>query len=263
MRRAQQKLEEARRQDATEEQEAARRELERAKAELEQILRQLREEEIEQTLAMLEGRFRRMLEAQLKIYESTKRLDKIPADKHGREVEIQASKLSFEESKLAVEADKALLILVEEGSSVAFPETVQQMRDEMENVADRLATVKVGLITQTAEEEIIAALEDMIAALEQAQQDLVENRQQRQQPPQPVDPMDMPLVDKLAELKMIRALQVRVNTRTQRYARLLENGDDLVGQALDQDLRDALLQLAERQDRIYRVTHDLVIGKNR
>lgn len=213
---------------------------------------------------MLEGRFRRMLEAQLKIYESTKRLDKIAAADRDRQVDIQASKLGFDESKLAVDADKALLLLVEEGSSVAFPETVQQMRDEMQSVADRLAAVQVGVITQTAEEEIIASLEDMIAALQKAQQDLEDQKQNQQQQPQtPVNPDDMPLVDQIAELKMIRGLQIRINTRTKRYARLLEDIDDPVGTATDADLRRELLKLAERQERIYRVTRDIEIGKNR
>ena len=264
MRKAQQKLEEAKRDDAVKAQEEARRELEKAKEELEEILRQLREEEVEHALAMLEGRFRRMLESQLKIYESTKRLEKIAADDRGRQVDIQASKLGFDESKLAVDADKALLVLVEEGSSVAFPETVQQMRDEMRSVADRLAAVKVGLITQTAEEEIIAALEDMITALQQAQQDMEEKKQS--QPPQqstPINPEDMPLVDQIAELKMIRGLQIRINTRTKRYARLLVDIDDPVGATTDGDLRRELSKLAERQERIYRVTRDIEIGKNR
>ena len=132
-------MSESKQKDATAEQEKAREELEKAKAELEQILRQMREEEIERTLAMLEGRFRRMLESELKIYESTKRLDKIPAAQRTRDIDIQASKLGFEQGKLAVDADKALLVLREEGSSVAFPETVEMMRDDMQQVADRLS----------------------------------------------------------------------------------------------------------------------------
>jgi hypothetical protein len=62
---------------------------------------------------------------------------------------------------------------------------------------------------------------------------------------------------------MIKALQLRVNTRTQRYSRLLSNADDPTGQATDQELRDALGKLAEKQERIYRITRDLVLGKNR
>ena len=57
-------------------QEAAIRELEQAKAELEEILRQLREEELERMLAMLEARFRKMLQAEIEVYEGTKRVDR-------------------------------------------------------------------------------------------------------------------------------------------------------------------------------------------
>jgi hypothetical protein len=67
----------------------------------------------------------------------------------------------------------------------------------------------------------------------------------------------------LAELRMVRALQMRVNTRTQRYARLLDDMDDPVGQATERDLVDALGKLAERQERIHQITRGLVLGKNR
>ena len=263
MREAQKRLEEAKRDDAVAEQEKARHELEKAKAELEEILRQLREEEVGRTLALLEGRFRRMLEKQLEIYESTKRLDKIAVAERSRQVDIQAGKLGFEEMKLAVEADKALLLLHEEGSSVAFPETVEMMRDDMQQVADRLSATKIGALTQGTEEEIIAALEEMIAALQQAQQDMEEKKQQEQQQGKPMKPGEEPLVDKIAELKMIRALQMRVNTRTKRYAGLLTNSDDVVGQADDEELREALVKLGVRQDRIHEVTRDIVVGKNK
>jgi len=62
---------------------------------------------------------------------------------------------------------------------------------------------------------------------------------------------------------MIRALQMRVNMRTQRYARLLDDIEDPVGQATDRDLREALTKLAERQETIYRLTRDIVLGKNK
>jgi hypothetical protein len=135
MREAQRRLEEAKRKDAVEEQEKAREELEAAKAELEKILRQLREEEIERMLAMLEGRFRKMLEIQIRIYEDTIRLDRVPEDEKDVRVPIPAGKLATEERKLVVEADKALNLLLEEGSSIAFPETVSQMRDDMQQVS--------------------------------------------------------------------------------------------------------------------------------
>ena len=261
MREAKQRLEEAKRKDALAEQEKAKEELEKAKAELERILRQLREEEVERMLALLEGRFRKMLEVQIRIYEDTIRLDRVPEEERQLKVPIPAAKLASDERKQVIDAGKALNLLIEEGSSIAFPETVEQMRDDMQQVADRLDEAKVGGITQGIEEDIIAALEEMIEALQKAQQDMEE--QKNQQKPQPMQPQDMPLVDGLAELKMIRALQMRVNTRTKRYSRLLDDADDPTGQATDQDLLEALAKLADRQQRIYQITRDLVLGKNR
>ena len=62
---------------------------------------------------------------------------------------------------------------------------------------------------------------------------------------------------------MIRALQVRVNVRTDRYARLLDDTQDPVGQALTNDLREAIGRLGEREASIQRITRDIVLGKNR
>jgi hypothetical protein len=261
MRAARERLDEAKRVEAVAEQEQAQRLLEQAKAELEEILRQLREEEIERVLAMLEGRFRKMLEMQLKVYDGTVQLDKMPSTERTRQFSIQAGKLGLEQRKIVLEVDKALALLREEGSSVAFPEAVQQMRSDMDQIAGRLSEEEVGLRTQGLEEDVISALEEMIEALQKAQRDA---EQRRTQPPPPTqgEPSDPPLVDQLAELKMIRALQMRVNNRTQRYAQLLEDMSDPVGQALDEDLIDSLRDLSQRQQRIHQVTSDIVVGRN-
>jgi hypothetical protein len=130
----------------------------------------------------------------------------------------------------------------------------------MEQVVDRLAAAKADKLTLGIEEDIIAALQDMIEALQKAQQDL--QQQQQQGPQQQMDPEDQPLVDKIAELKMIRALQDRVRKRTVRYAGLLDDEEDPVGEATDEELRTAIQKLAERQQSITRVTRDIVLGKN-
>ncbi len=257
---AQKKLEEAKRKESAEDQRAAREELEKAKAELEEILRQLREEEIARTLAMLEARFRKMLEMQLAVYESTRRLDQLPEDKRGEPFLVQSGKLSNDERKIAIEAQKALTLLQEEGSSVAFPATVEVMHEDMEQVAERLADAKVDDITIGIEEDIIAALEELIEALQKAQQDLEQQQQQQQQQPQD---QEQPLVDQIAELKMIKALQERVNKRTVRYSRLLNDDQDPVGQAESADLADALRNLGQRQQEVFRITRDIVLGKNK
>ncbi|MEX0977877.1 MAG: hypothetical protein WDZ48_03445 [Pirellulales bacterium] len=256
MQEAQKKLEEAKRSDAADKQAEALRELERAKAELEEILRQLREEEMSRTLAMLESRFRKMLEAQIEVYEGTKRLDKVPQQQRDRDDEIEAGRLSRKEGEIAVEADKALEVLREEGSAVAFPEAVTEIRDDMLTVRDHLAEAKVGEITQGVEQDIIAALEEMIAALQKAQKD-IENKNQQQPPNSDGGESETPLVDTLSELKMIRALQMRVNTRTKRYAEMTKT------EQVDQpELLEALKLLGEREQRIHKVTRDIVVGRN-
>ncbi len=261
MKDAQQKLAEALRKEAIQDQEDAARKLAEAKAELEEILRQLREEEIERSLALLESRFRKMLEMELQVYENTLRLYKIPAARRDRFVDIEAGKLSFQQRRIVVEADKCLALLREEGSSVAFPESVEQMRDDMEQVESRLGRAQIGRLTQGIEEDIIAALDEMVEALQQAQQDQEQRRSQQQQSmPAPSD--EQALVDQIAELKMLKAMQLRINKRTKSYSRLLDDDMDVAGQATDDELIEALQELAARELRLQEITHDIVVGKN-
>jgi hypothetical protein len=120
----------------------------------------------------------------------------------------------------------------------------------------RLGQAKVDQVTQGIEEEILAGLDEMIASLQQAQRD---KQDAKPRPGQPGEPQEPPLVDRLAELKMLRSLQLRVNMRTQRYSKLI-GGD--AGQSDVPELLDALQRLAEREERIYRATRDIVLGKN-
>ena len=257
MREAEEKLKEAQREGAVDKQEEAIRELEQAKAELEEILRQLREEEIGRMLALLETRFRKMLQMQREVYEGTVRLDKVPRADRAHSHDIEAGRLSGQEADIVLEADKALMLMREDGTAVALPEAVEQMRDDMEQVVQRLSRSLVDPMTQGIEEDILAALEEMIEAVKKAQQEL-EEKQQQQGPPPQGEPQDPPLVDILAELKMVRALQMRVNRRTDRYSKLVEGE-----QATSDDVIRALKQLADRQDRIYRITRDLERKRNR
>ena len=261
MEHAQKKLRNGRRDEATMEQQKAQQELRKALAELEEILRQMREEEAERMLAMLESRFRKMLQMQLKVYEQTQQLDDTPTQKRDFELDIQAGQLGFQQRKIVVEADRTLTLLQDEGSSIAFPEVVGQARDDMQQVAERLAVSKIGPVTQGIQQDIIAALEEMIAALQLEQK----QRDQQQQPlpsPSGKPNSEQALVDTIAELRMIRSMENRIYQRTKRYAKLLTNADDPAGQADDPELSSALRQLGQRQQRIRQITRDIVLGKN-
>lgn len=252
MEQARKKLDDAQRKGAADRQQQAIKELEQAKAELERVLRQLREEELERTLTQLAARFRKMLEMQTAVYDGTVRLDHVPQVERNHDHEIESARLSREESQIVHEVEKALSLLHEEGSSVAFPEAVEQMRDDMKQVAERLAAIKVDKLTQGLEEDIIAALEETVAALDKAIKDLEKKRTPPGRQPAAGQPGEMPLVDKLAELKMIRSLQMRINKRTQRYGEMIKGE-----QAETPDLLQSLQGLSERQQRVYRATADL------
>lgn len=256
MEEAQKRLDEAKRKQAFEEQEKALQELEQAKAELEEILRQLREEEIQRLLAALEARFRQILKMERLIYARTVELEGTTRKDRPQEHALESSRLGIKQGQIVLEVDKALLLLKEDGTSIALPEAVRELRDDMQETSDRLGGAKTGEITQQIEQDILAALEEILEALKKAREDS-EQRQQDAEDGQSGMPADPPLVEKLAELKMIRALQLRVNRRTDRYAKLIE-----AERTNDPDLLDALRNLAERQERIFRITRDIEMGKN-
>ncbi|MCH2597362.1 MAG: hypothetical protein MKZ95_16430, partial [Pirellulales bacterium] len=255
MQQAQEKLEKAKREQALEKQEQALRELADAKAELERILRQLREEEKERMLVLLEARFRKMLDEQVAVYEQTKSLAASEVDVPAHELEIASGRLRRQEESIGRDADRALVLLHEDGTSVAFPIAMEQSREDMVTVAQRLGNVKLGLLTQGLEEDIIEALEETLTALKQALKELRDSSSQGKQSPGQQD--EKSLVDQLAELRMIRALQNRVNRRTSRYGKLLGER-----QAMEVELREALNALARRQAHIFNATRDLESGRN-
>jgi hypothetical protein len=172
------------------------------------------------------------------------------------ELEIASASLGRKEVQIVNEADRALVLLREDGTSVAFPEALQQAREDMQSVAERLRSVKPDKITQGLEEDIIATLEETLAALQQALKELREQKGSQQGGGG--EPGEQALVDQLAELRMIRALQNRVNDRTEFYDKII-----LEDRTFEPELREALDGLAERQEQIFEATRDLDQGTNR
>jgi hypothetical protein len=128
----------------------------------------------------------------------------------------------------------------------------------MVNVQRRLEIADVAQMTQNIERDIIASLEEMVEALKKARQ---ENQDGPPPPPKdgpPPPPQDQKLLDQIAELKMIRSLQVRVNERTKTYGRSIQGE-----QAADPIIQRELNNLAERQERIYDITRRIAKGDNK
>ena len=241
-------------------QDEAIRKLAEARAQLEKILRQLRQEEQQIILASLEARFAKMLVMQLQIHVDTVALSKTPTNAWTVKHFGRARELSVEEATIADEAAKALKLLKEEGSSVAFPQGVEQVRDDMLTISTRLSGNEVGTFTQSVERDVIESLEEMVTALqneiEKRQKQDENRRQQRGQRGQGEE--EKQLVQDLAELKMLRSLQFRVNRRTKEIG-LLVKGEQANNEKLLQDLS----KLAHRQAEIQDATYIIATGRNR
>ena len=256
MRRAEEGIEKAKRRDARQEQEKAIEELETARAELEEILRQMREQEVERLLVQLETRLRAMLRAEKAVLAAAEKIAAEPTAGRERERELEAARLGREQSAIGAEAAKALTLVRDDGSAVAIPEALEQVRDDATQAAARLGRGDVGGTTRGIVQDIVSSLEEMVAALEKAQRE--EQQQQKGSAGgRPAEPGEQPLVDKLSELKMIRSLQMRVNTRTRRFSQVLGEGAE---QAEEPELLDAVRRLSDRQRKIERAAHDIVTG---
>ena len=201
-----------------------------------------------------------MLKMQIEVKSATEsiftQIQKHP-EKKAQPVDFQNSqKQEDKEAEIIGEADKAIQLLQNEGSAVAFPAVFEEVRKDMFRVKERLHDANVGEDTQFIEKEIIASLEHMRDALKKAQQEL--GKQPPGPPGQPNgDPQLQKLLDEIAELKMIRQLQVQVNSRTKRY------GDKAPGeQADDPQIRKELRDLGDRQEKIETMVNNMATKKN-
>lgn len=246
--------------NASDKQDKAIAELMKAKEKLEEILRQLREEERELVLAQLEARFRDMLQKQETVNNATLAIHAVPVDQRTDRHRNRSVELARNEEEISVLAAKSLTLLKEEGSSVAFPEAVEQIREDMLTVSRRLERVDVSEITQNIEQDIAEGLKEIIEALQKEIEKMKDKKQQQQQQQdqqQQQQQQQQGLVNKLAELKMLRSLQYRVNRRTKQLGRLVDGE-----QALDLDIVSQLRQLSDRQSKVQKATYDLSTGKN-
>jgi hypothetical protein len=259
---AQGKIEEGKPKDALKNQADAIAKMEEAKKKLENLLRQMREEEIERVLAALQARCEKMLMMQIQVLGGTEETDRAilkNADKKpNRDNKLASLKLSDTEKEIIQEANKCIQILESEGSAVAFPEVFQQLRSDMMHVQKRLDVADVFATTQDIENDIIDTLKEMIKALEKARQDNQSDPGKGGPPGKSGKPADPKLLELIQELKMVRSLQKRVNDRTEVYGKRYPGE-----QAADPQIVRELRSLADRQQRIQEIVRRIANGDNK
>jgi hypothetical protein len=233
-----------------------------AREELEKRLKQLREQELERILANLEARVNKMLQMQIEVKGQTESIYAIVQkhpEKKAQPVDFQnAQKQEDKEAEIIGEADKAIQLLISEGSAVAFPAVFEEVRKDMARVKERLHDANVGEDTQSIEQDIIEALTHMRDALKKAQQELGKSPPPPPGSSPPSEPQLQKLLDQIAELKMIRELQKQVNGRTKRYGEKTPEAE----QTDDKQIKKELKDLSDRQERIETMVNNLVTKKN-
>jgi hypothetical protein len=153
-------------------------------------------------------------------------------------------------------ATGALRLLTDDGRSVAFVEVLEQARGDMQTVSQRLSKGATGEVTQAIERDIVEALEEAVAALDEQLSEMANRQQDGQQQASSGETEEPPLVDQLAELRMIRSLQKRILSRTERFRLMSESG-----QLSAEDLQESLLELARRQERAIQAAQSLSEAK--
>jgi hypothetical protein len=213
--------------DASRQQGKAIKDLEEALREIEERLAQLREETQIEKLAKLEARFREMLAVQKELTAKTLVIDKKKIDNMGQLARSDRNGLkSLGEDErglaiikqegqpdrvpLAFRAQQALEIIIDDGTSVVFPDVVEQLRDDLVTVGGLMSdSLRTDNYTQAMQKEIEITLEELIEALQKAQK-----QKEGGGGGGGGGGGNEPLLPGSAELKLLRAAQLRVNRRT-------------------------------------------------
>lgn len=223
---------------AIEKQEKAVENLKKAQEELEDRLDQLRKEQQEELLAALESRFRAMLARQVECNKATNRLAEIGPANWKRSDQLELAELSQRQRWVGDQADEALFLLTEEGSTVILPTLIQQIRDDGREVADRLAAADAGESVRVTQADLEAILRDIIGAIERKQEEMESEEDSGGES----GDSNPPLLPGSAELKLLRACQLRVNKMTQQLQTDRTNPD-----ASAEEIGKRLKKLSERQ----------------
>ncbi|HUU82483.1 MAG TPA: DUF4175 family protein [Phycisphaerae bacterium] len=233
--------------EATEDQDRAIDELNDARRQLEDELHQLRREERAELLRDLEGRFAEMLSRQLAINTDTVAIHARGTPALTRPDRLRVAELAEGQRELAAEAGTCLHILQEEGTTIAFPRVVEQIQQDMSVAADRLSSLSVGPLTQAIQEQIAAALRELIEAVQRKQD---QEGQPDGQEGQPGD--SSPLLPPSAELKLLRAAQVRINVRTATAEQARQAEEEPA-----QEVCRVVRQLEDRQGELARIASEM------
>jgi hypothetical protein len=252
MRRAADRLGELQQDESEKAQRDVLAELQRSLAELDDALRQVRREEVAETLAALETRFRALLSRQEEIRRTVTALGAKSVEQWQRDDENALAAAATLQQQAAEDCRTIRRLLVNEGTTLVLPELTEEIAGDMAEVAAALQGADVGPVPRARIDEIIALLQEVLDAIAQQRE-----QQAEEPPPTPPGQQAPPggsgaLLPASTELKLLRSAQVRINNQT----------TTLAEQAEGEPVRQRRLEtLAQRQQRLAELAWQLVERK--
>jgi len=219
---------------------------------LDKLLQQMRDQERQALLMSLEARCQLMLDLQTKVHKATIDLDTEIAknqDKKPTKGDLLKSQIQADQEKAIVtEAEKALSLLKEEGTSVAFVEVFRQVRDDMKIIARRLDKADTTKMTQAIEQDVIDTLKELVEFLEKARK------------PDPNAKPGTPqakLLETILELRLIKSMQTKILKRNMTYDARFP------GEPNEPEMVAELKNLADRQQKLQTMINDMHTQKTK
>lgn len=234
---------------AKKEQKKAEQQMENALDEIEERLSQLREETNEEKLARLEARFKEMLDRQTVASVMTTEIEdkRFNLGQLRLRDQLLILRLATEELEIRELAQQAYDLLLEDGTSIVFPEVVQDLRSDLKTAGDLLQSERTDQYTQLVQKEIEITIQDLLDALQDAKKEKESGGGGGGG-----GGGDQPLLKKSAELKILRMRQRRLNRRTKKLEIMRESP------AMDEVLKKEISDAAQMQKKILDMTDNIM-----
>lgn len=228
-------------------QKEAEKKLQQALDDIEERLNQLREETREEKLARLEARFREMLDRQKIASLMTIELNdkRTSFDRLEQRDRLVLMRLATEETEINEIGQQAYDLLLEDGTSVVFPEIVHYLKADLLRAGQLLTTERTDQLTQIVQRDIESNLEELLDALKKAKKKGGGGGGGGGGGKQP-------LLEKSAELKMLRAAQLRLNRRTKQFDSLKSE------RGLDSELKTEIDNLSRLQKQLFEMAERIM-----
>ena len=196
-----------------------------------------------------------MLIAETQIHEGTVSLAATPQKDWLDQYYGRCRELAQQQSELTTECAQTVNLLREDGTSVSILLAVEDIEADMSSVSSWLQESKVSELTQSVQTDIIESLKQLIETTQKEMQEMKEQQQHQEQ--QQNSEQKPGLVELMAEIRMLRNLQLQVNRRTKQVDALLQSAptDDLP--ALKKQVHD----LSIRQRRLIEAAKELATQK--